>query len=231
MALRCRPIAKHSEGEKTSARPKTGDVISMPPSPGTMGRRILAFFLDTGLIFLLVLFLTTTERNSISETLQALYQEGQRIAAYYPDATQEELSMILWTRLPLPPDFTNRSAVLRLRNASADVQTAARAYWSDCASLWVVCFMCYTFVALGWWNTTIGKRLLKLNVIQVNGAVLGWRKALQRTLLYLWSGLPFAFGFYWAFLDADRRTWHDRIAGTIVVSAARASIEASANPS
>lgn len=67
---------------------------------------------------------------------------------------------------------------------------------------------------------TLGKRAMKIKVIKKNGDPVGVLDALLRNILgYGLSSVVFLLGFIWAFFDADRQTWHDKIVNTIVVSA------------
>jgi uncharacterized RDD family membrane protein YckC len=68
--------------------------------------------------------------------------------------------------------------------------------------------------ALGW---SPGKRLLGLRVVNAQGVAPGMLRGLLRSLFTLGSELPFFAGQAWAFFDAERRTWHDHLAGTWVV--------------
>lgn len=66
-------------------------------------------------------------------------------------------------------------------------------------------------------GATIGMRAWKLRVVDAAGARLGWRLGALRFVLALVS-LAFAgAGFWMAWFDAERRTFHDRVCGTRVV--------------
>lgn len=66
---------------------------------------------------------------------------------------------------------------------------------------------------------TIGKRFVGLRVVTARGGRLTGRQALLRTLGYMLSTLPLYAGFLAMLFDSQRRTWHDRLAGTRVVYA------------
>ncbi len=67
-------------------------------------------------------------------------------------------------------------------------------------------------------GTTVGKWATGLRIERQNGEPLGFVHAtLRHTLGYLVSLLTLGFGFLLAAFDAEGRTLHDRIAGTIVV--------------
>ena len=85
------------------------------------------------------------------------------------------------------------------------------------------------FNAAGW---SPGKRLLGLRVVDPAGRKPGMRRGGLRTAasllsilpgglvgLYVFfiSALPLGVGYLWALVDARGRTWHDLVAGTLVI--------------
>ena len=64
---------------------------------------------------------------------------------------------------------------------------------------------------------TVGKMVLGLRVVRRDGHSLTTWNALCRALGMLLAGLPGLAGFLWAAFDLQRRGWHDRLAGTLVV--------------
>ena len=64
---------------------------------------------------------------------------------------------------------------------------------------------------------TVGKFVMGLRVVTVNGYRLGVRRALIRTLCYALSVAPFGLGFLWALGQDQRQAWQDRIARTYVL--------------
>ena len=64
---------------------------------------------------------------------------------------------------------------------------------------------------------TLGKRLMGIRVVSVVHEKIGFWHAVERALGYGASFLEFGFGFLQYFIDANRRTVHDRIAETIVI--------------
>jgi uncharacterized RDD family membrane protein YckC len=73
------------------------------------------------------------------------------------------------------------------------------------------------FVSLD--GQTLGKRLLGLKVVSARGGRPTFRQAFLRLVGALVSILPLYMGFFAMLADARGRTWHDRIAGTLVVYA------------
>jgi uncharacterized RDD family membrane protein YckC len=66
---------------------------------------------------------------------------------------------------------------------------------------------------------TIGKMIMHIRVVKVNGAPLMTADAVLRVLGYWINGFFFGLGWFWALFDRDRQGWHDKIAGTYVVQA------------
>jgi uncharacterized RDD family membrane protein YckC len=64
---------------------------------------------------------------------------------------------------------------------------------------------------------TLGMRTWRLRVTRANGGPLGWRLALARFSFALLSLLCLGLGFWWALIDRERRTWHNRLSGTRLV--------------
>lgn len=66
---------------------------------------------------------------------------------------------------------------------------------------------------------TPGKRIMRLRVVKADGSQLTDTDALIRAIGYYISGVVFALGYFWALFDEEKRTWHDLMAGTVVVTA------------
>jgi len=64
---------------------------------------------------------------------------------------------------------------------------------------------------------TPGKVLFHLRVVQANGDPMTFGLAFLRWVGYLFSKLVLYLGFFWIAFDREKRGWHDRIAGTIVI--------------
>jgi len=69
----------------------------------------------------------------------------------------------------------------------------------------------------GAWGQTIGKMIFGLRVITIDGQPLSFPRALVRTIVYALSAIPFFLCFSWAGLPYSKRSWHDLIAGTMVI--------------
>ncbi|MGV8941750.1 MAG: RDD family protein [Lysobacter sp.] len=61
---------------------------------------------------------------------------------------------------------------------------------------------------------TLGMRPWRLRVVAADGGVPTWRALLIRYAVGNASLLLGGLGFWWAWIDRDRLTWHDRASGT-----------------
>ncbi len=75
----------------------------------------------------------------------------------------------------------------------------------------------YHMGMLGWKGTTIGGAIMGIKCFRINGAPLDYGVALVRGLSAIFSFMILGLGFFWAGWDRDNQSWHDKIAGTIVV--------------
>jgi uncharacterized RDD family membrane protein YckC len=66
---------------------------------------------------------------------------------------------------------------------------------------------------------TIGKRVLGIRVVKLNGGELGIGGGVLRYVGRIPSALVCGLGYFWALWDDEKQTWHDKIAGTVVVPA------------
>ena len=104
---------------------------------------------------------------------------------------------------------------LRAAVDDTDADSHGRRDWCF-ALVWFV----YQFVFLKRLGTTPGKRLLKLKVISMNGGEPDKQQRLMRAAVSLVSGYAAGLGYLWAFVEPQRRGWHDLMAETRVVDAA-----------
>ena len=68
-----------------------------------------------------------------------------------------------------------------------------------------------------WKGTTIGGIVCHLRVVRPDGGPVGFTEALVRGLSAIFSVAVAGLGWFWMLWDPGRQTWHDKIAGTIVV--------------
>jgi len=77
--------------------------------------------------------------------------------------------------------------------------------------------MIYFSVFHGMEGQTVGKMLLRIQVVRDDGMPITFGKALLRFLSYFVSAIPFGAGFLWAVVDRGGQGWHDKLSQTRVV--------------
>lgn len=76
----------------------------------------------------------------------------------------------------------------------------------------------YMTVTLSWWKgQTVGKRLLGIRVVRLDGEPITWWTAFERAGGYAAGFATGLLGFAQVYWDANRQAIHDRIVGTVVV--------------
>lgn len=87
--------------------------------------------------------------------------------------------------------------------------------------LWLTCWLLTAAYALLSWRRggqTLGMRPWRLKVVSAHDASApGWRALWIRYAVGTVSLLLGGLGFWWAWFDRDRLTWHDRASGTRMV--------------
>lgn len=77
-------------------------------------------------------------------------------------------------------------------------------------------------VVMWWWKgTTIGGIVFGLKIVREDGRPVTLGVAFVRSLASLFSLIALGLGFFWAGWSREKRAWHDRIAGTLVVQMPR----------
>ncbi|MBI4660040.1 MAG: RDD family protein [Verrucomicrobia bacterium] len=68
-----------------------------------------------------------------------------------------------------------------------------------------------------WKGTTIGGIVFGLKILRVDGRAIDFAVALVRCLFSIVSFVVLLIGFFWAGWDREKQSWHDKIAGTVIV--------------
>jgi len=82
---------------------------------------------------------------------------------------------------------------------------------------WVI----YHLVLWTWKGTTLGGIVLGLRIIRLDGQPMNFAVALVRVLGSFFSAAVLGLGFFWAGWSRDKQSWHDKIAGTVVVKSSK----------
>ena len=70
-------------------------------------------------------------------------------------------------------------------------------------------------------GTTIGGSICGLRVVRLDGRAIDWPTAIARALGAFLSMVVAGLGFIWVVFDTELQSWHDKIAGTVVVHVPR----------
>ena len=72
-----------------------------------------------------------------------------------------------------------------------------------------------------WKGTTVGGTVFNLKVVRIDGKPVTFGVALMRGLVSVLSVVVLFLGFFWMIWDVEKQTWHDKVAGTVVVRVPR----------
>ena len=104
-------------------------------------------------------------------------------------------------------------------------------YWADIVEspttfrpgpiYYVLSYFIPAFIWVMFWryqSATPGKMAVSLKIVDaVTGDAPSVSQCIGRYLGYLVSGIPLLLGFLWVGLDRRKQSWHDKLAGTVVV--------------
>jgi uncharacterized RDD family membrane protein YckC len=127
-----------------------------------------------------------------------------------------------------PADLTGfpRATFLdRLAAFTLDLVLVLIAYnmlsWRHDDGMFFVLLLGYHMAFWAWKGTTVGGIVCNLRLVRTDGTPLRPADALVRGLSSLFSFFALGIGFLWILRDPERQAWHDKIAGTYVVSVPR----------
>jgi uncharacterized RDD family membrane protein YckC len=81
----------------------------------------------------------------------------------------------------------------------------------------LLAWVAYHLVLWSWRGTTVGGIVFGLKIVRTDGQPMNFAVALVRLLGGFFSAAALGLGFFWAGWSRDKQSWHDKIAGTIVV--------------
>jgi len=114
---------------------------------------------------------------------------------------------------PSMESFTSSDINLRdyIANAIGIILLIATPIMTFC--IWVIYFV-GSWVLMG---QTIGKQLLGLKIVSVDGSPVSFKQGIVRYIGYWISAIPLFAGYWWVLMDNERRGWHDRLSHTCVI--------------
>ena len=129
-----------------------------------------------------------------------------RVAAYIVDSILLMLVMYPLLYLVIGDIFTDPAA--------AESFNLPISYWLISIGLPILFFVGFWIVK----NTTPGKMLFSATIVDAKtGGTPSKGQYIGRYLGYIVSSIPLGLGFLWAAWDKRKQTWHDKMAGTVVV--------------
>jgi uncharacterized RDD family membrane protein YckC len=119
-----------------------------------------------------------------------------------------------WIRLgALALDFALYAAVMAiLSNRNGSLRFFIFLWLAYCVVLWA------------WKGTTIGGMVMGIKVTRLDGRPLDFPMALIRGLAGILSVAAFGLGLIWAGIGPEKRAWHDKIAGTVMLKVPKGSL-------
>lgn len=97
----------------------------------------------------------------------------------------------------------------------------AAVFHNDPPRWFLLAWSLYHLVFWAWKGTTVGGIILGLRIVRIDGSPINLPVAVVRLLGGFFSAALFFLGFFWAGWSQDRQSWHDKIAGTVVVRTPR----------
>ena len=80
-----------------------------------------------------------------------------------------------------------------------------------------VCYFMYFWSSYGK-GQTVGMQLLHMKVVKTDGSLLTLSGAFVRFICLVIAAIPFYIGLIWVGFDSQKQGWHDKMAGTYVIS-------------
>jgi uncharacterized RDD family membrane protein YckC len=136
--------------------------------------------------------------------------------AAQPAALHWRLLALVYDLLPLAAIWFAVAALLLLLRGGIPVAPGGAASWFAFASMLLAGF---AYFGLSWrrGGQTLGMRAWRLRLLDAHGRVPGWPSLVLRYLVAGIALAAFGLGYWWAWFDPQRRTWHDLASGTRVL--------------
>jgi uncharacterized RDD family membrane protein YckC len=76
----------------------------------------------------------------------------------------------------------------------------------------------YAYLEGGPTGQTLGKKALGIRVLDLRtGGPIGFSRGVIRYFGRILSTIPLFLGYFWMLWDSEKQTWHDKLAGSVVV--------------
>ncbi|TBR12172.1 MAG: RDD family protein [Lysobacter sp.] len=132
------------------------------------------------------------------------------------------LLALLYDFFPVAALWFATAAVALFLRGGQPVRADTLAGWSEGIVLWLVTGL-YATASWRLGGQTLGMRPWRLHVVaDPQGMPPGWRAAWLRFVVGTVSLFAGGAGFWWAWIDRERLTWHDRVSATRLIRRAPA---------
>lgn len=131
-------------------------------------------------------------------------------SAYQSASLQRRLGALLYDAALLFSMLMIATAVATAVAAGEPPSTIALRIW--------LCAVSVAFFG-GFWRyggQTLGMRAWRLTLFTVSGTPITWWQVCIRLCVAVASLMCFGAGYFWALIDAEKRTWHDIASGTVL---------------
>jgi uncharacterized RDD family membrane protein YckC len=201
-------------------------LIYTVPVLGYIAYNVLSFIGLGAVVYTLIIAVRPTNSTAAPATAPAFTTPNGPVDAY------TESSALPPSAPPVPPQAPPASP------SNLELTTLPRAgFWVRMGALFIDALLIAVLVewleptgrlmlvvlaaygALMWKlkGTTVGGIIFNLRVVRTDARDIEWETAIVRALSCFLSLVPAGLGFFWMVFDNNRQTWHDKIAGTIVV--------------
>lgn len=142
---------------------------------------------------------------------------GARFAAFFIDGliVSFVIVMLLFVFAPPPeltPEISEEEYIQLFIEWQFEWQNRVTPVFYILLAIYATYFLAYRN------GQTLGKRLLRIRVVKLDGQPLTLMDATIRSSIGYPLSIAFLLvGFFWAFLDKRRQGWHDKLANTVVV--------------
>lgn len=109
------------------------------------------------------------------------------------------------------------AGAIAIFEASNDVVGPFLRLLAALGSFYFIFFLYYITLHTVAGGMTIGKALMGLRVVRMDGIPLTAGRSTRRYVTFLLAALPFLLGLLWVIIDDRRQGWHDKLSGTCVI--------------
>jgi uncharacterized RDD family membrane protein YckC len=144
---------------------------------------------------------------------------GKTAASATAFAPRRESTDPEWTRQQARPKFLKRLGALAVDALVVGAVISILPIHQPIIALGLV--VGYQWGMLHWRNATLGSILFHQKVVRLDGGPVDQSVAGVRAVASILSLLSCGLGWLWSQWDRDRQTWHDKLAGTVVIELER----------